>query len=75
MPSKTETNPVRRAWLNDLALMGSNQRRLYNGKIYTDDGAFLVNGAQRTARLLGTWGRLTAEIGVLMAVPEKRSIG
>jgi hypothetical protein len=42
--------------------MGPNQRRLYNGKIYTNDDCFVVNEMQRTERLLGTWGQLTAEL-------------
>jgi hypothetical protein len=32
-----ESDPPRRAWLDQRAQLGPNQRRIYTGKIYTDD--------------------------------------
>jgi hypothetical protein len=59
-----ESDPSRRAWLDQRAQLGPNQQRLYTGKIYTDDGCLIINGAERTSRLLDVWGQLISEIGI-----------
>jgi hypothetical protein len=51
------------------------QARLYCVHMYTDDAIFAVVGVRRALRLLGAWQRLTADIQLKMAPPEKRSIG
>ena len=49
--------------------------RLYLIEMYTDDALMGVVGLERALRLLITWQRLVASIGLLMAPPEKRNIG
>jgi hypothetical protein len=49
------------------------QQRLYFVHMYTDDPIMAVVGVQRAIRLLLTWMRLTTELGLIMAIPEKRS--
>ena len=51
------------------------QRRLYSCYVYSDDPVFLVVGVQRTLRALRVWRRLTTDAGLIMAIPEKRSLG
>ena len=43
--------------------------------MYTDDPIMAVVGVDRAIRLLRLWTRLTAELGLIMAIPEKRSLG
>ena len=43
--------------------------------MYTDDPQFLVVGRENTKRALRVWRRLTSRLGLLMAIPEKRSLG
>ena len=49
--------------------------RLYAAYVFTDDPVFVVVGAERTVRALRTWRRLTADSGLIMAIPEKRHLG
>ena len=51
------------------------QLRLYASFCYTDDPLHLAVGVARTLRLLRAWRRLTTRAGLLMAIPEKRSLG
>ena len=51
------------------------QLRLYASFCYTDDPLHLVVGVERTLRLLRAWRNLTTRAGLLMAIPEKRSLG
>ena len=51
------------------------QRRLYSAYVYSDDPVFLVVGVERTLRALRAWRRLTTSAGLIMAIPEKRSLG
>jgi hypothetical protein len=51
------------------------QLRLYCAHMYTDDAILAVVGVDRALRLLSTWQRLMAEIGLKMAPPAKRTIG
>lgn len=43
--------------------------------MYTDDNIFVVVGAQRAMRALEEWRRLTNDINMEMAIPEKRVLG
>jgi hypothetical protein len=43
--------------------------------MYTDDPIMAVVGVDRALRLLRLWARLTVELGLIMAIPEKRSLG
>ena len=43
--------------------------------MFTDDPQFLVVGAERAKRALRAERRLVDSIGLLMAIPEKRSLG
>ena len=51
------------------------QQRLYSAYMFTDDAIFLVVGRDRALRALRTWRETTEELGLLMAIPEKRSLG
>ena len=51
------------------------QERLYVVHMYTDDPIMAVVGVDRAIHLLRLWTRLTAELGLIMAIPEKRSLG
>ena len=51
------------------------QRRLYFVHMYTDDPILGVVGVQRALRLLRIWMHLVDEIGLIMAIPEKRHLG
>ena len=51
------------------------QERLYAAYMYTDDAVFAVVGVQRAIRALRAWRQLTSNVNLLMAVPEKRSLG
>ncbi len=51
------------------------QERLYVVHMYTDDPIMAVVGVDRAIRLLRLWARLTVELGLIMAIPEKRSLG
>ena len=51
------------------------QLRSYAGYMYTDDPQFLFAGIDNTKMGLREWRTLTEEIGLLMAIPEKRSLG
>ena len=51
------------------------QLRLYAAHMYTDDPIFLVVGVERALRALRVWRTLTQRVGLIMAAPEKRSLG
>lgn len=51
------------------------QHRLYAVHMYTDDPVFIVVGVRRALRALRLWRRLTDEMGLVMAIAEKRSLG
>ena len=51
------------------------QLRLFSAFMYTDDPLFLTVGLERTKRALRVWRRLTDAIGLIMAIPEKRTLG
>lgn len=53
----------------------SEQRRLWAVWCYTDDPIWIVVGVDRTLRALRVWRRLTDQVGLLMAIPEKRNLG
>ena len=51
------------------------QLRLFSAYMYTDDPLFLTVGLERTKRALRVWRRLTDAIRLIMAIPEKRTLG
>ena len=51
------------------------QLRLYACYYYTDDPQFHFVSVERTKRGLRVWRRLTEAVGLIMAIPEKRSLG
>ena len=57
------------------ARTGAHERRLYCVLMYCDDSLIIVVGAPRAIRVLRCWRRLVTDMGLLMAVPEKRTIG
>ena len=63
------------AGVGETPLMVCAQQRLYSVYMYTDDPIFIVVGCQRTIRALRVWRRLTDSIGLVMAIPEKRTLG
>jgi hypothetical protein len=71
--------PQLRAWLEDrLLLLGCDpalQCQLYAALIYTDDPLFMVLGAARMARALAVWTQLCEDVGLLMAIADKRQCG
>jgi len=51
------------------------QLRMYSIYMFTDDAHATVVGVERTKRALRVWRRLTLDAGLIMAIPEKRSLG
>ena len=51
------------------------QLRLFSAYMYTDDPLFLTVGLERTKRALRVWRRLTDAVRLIMAIPEKRTLG
>ena len=51
------------------------QLRLFSAYMYTDDPLFLTVGLERTKRALRVWRKLTNAIRLIMAIPEKRTLG
>ena len=51
------------------------QLRLFSAFMYTDDPLFLTVGLERTKRALRVWRRLTDAVRLIMAIPEKRTLG
>ena len=74
-----DTRPAARDWLTARqkleARVGGHQRRLYSVHMYCDDNIIIVVGVQQAIRLLTVWRRLTNNAGLIMAIPEKRSLG
>lgn len=70
--------PVQR-WLQQRRRLetqvGGHQRRLYFVLMYCDDNIIGVVGADRAVRVLKQWRKLTQDVGLIMAIPEKRSLG
>ena len=51
------------------------EHRLYACYMYTDDPILAAVGVDRTIRMLRVWRALTNELNLLMAIPEKRTLG
>ena len=51
------------------------QERLYSIYMYLDDPICVVVGVERALRALRVWRRLTERVGLIMAIPEKRTLG
>ena len=54
---------------------GAHERRLYAALMYCDDSLLIVVGASRAIRVLRAWRRLVTDAGLIMAIPEKRTVG
>ena len=76
---EADPRPEAQAWLEQRrrveAKHGGHQRRLYGALIYCDDNIVIVVGAARALRLLRQWRALVTDAGLIMAIPEKRSLG
>ncbi|MGA1354809.1 MAG: hypothetical protein ACO32I_08575, partial [Candidatus Limnocylindrus sp.] len=76
---EADPRPAAQAWLQARreleAKVGGHQRRLYFVLMYCDDNIIGVVGAERAVRLLRSWRKLTQDAGLIMAIPEKRSLG
>ena len=76
---EADQRPTAQAWLVHRrqveANHGGHQRRLYMVHMYTDDNIIGVVGVHRCIRLLTGWRKLTLDVGLIMAIPEKRSLG
>ena len=70
-----ETDPERRAYLQERTKMGAEQCALYLAEIFTDDSEFIIVGVERAARFLTAWGKLIDEVRLIMAGPAKRMAG
>lgn len=74
-----DPRPAAQAWLAKRtaleAKVGGHQRRLYFVFMYCDDNIIGVVGVQRAMRVLKQWRQLTQNAGLIMAIPEKRSLG
>ena len=74
-PSAERWRAARQAIRREHADEQRAQLRLYVVHMYTDDPIMIVVGVDRALRLLSLWVRLTTELGLIMAIPEKRSLG
>lgn len=76
---EADPRPSAQAWLRERraleSVVGGHQRRLYFVLMYCDDNIIGVVGAQRAVRVLKQWRTLTRDAGLIMAIPEKRSLG
>ena len=76
---EADPRPTTQAWLEERRGVeekhGGHQRRPYHASIYCDDNIVIVVGAARAVRILRKWRALTTDAGLLMAIPEKRSLG
>jgi hypothetical protein len=76
---EADPRPSAQEWLSERraleAKVGGHQRRLYFVHMYTDDNVIGVVGVDRALRALRCWHSLTSSVGLIMAIPLKRSIG
>ena len=76
---EADPRPSVQAWLTERrklqSRVGGHQRRLYSVFMYCDDNIIIVVGVHRAIRLLRAWRSLTGRVGLIMAIPEKRSLG
>jgi hypothetical protein len=76
---EADPRPSVQAWLAERrklqSRVGGHQRRLYSVFMYCDDNIIIVVGLRRAIRLLRAWRSLTGRVGLIMAIPEKRSLG
>eukprot|EP00965_Chrysotila_dentata_P120289 3977629-Pleurochrysis_carterae.AAC.1 len=78
-----DTSPAYLAWrerrasieLSDEPNAAIANQRLYFAHMYTHDPIIGVVGVQRAVRALRTWRTLTNNANLLMAIPEKRTLG
>ena len=68
-------SPCFRRWCRHRESLGDSPIRLYHVLVYTDDPVWIILSADRVARALKLWHWLTSGAGLLMAIPEKRSMG
>lgn len=76
---ESDPRPSVKAWLAERRAVevekGGHKRRLYFVAMYCDDSIIGVVGARRAVRILKQWRRLTQQVGLIMAIPENRSLG
>ena len=76
---EADQRPAAQGWLRARRALenrvGGHQRRLYSVHMYCDDNVVAVVGVARALRVLKTWRTVTSEAGLIMAIPEKRSLG
>ena len=70
-----ELDPARAQYLKERAALGDFQAALFVLLCYTDDVIFIIVGVARAMRLLEAWGKLIAEVNLLMAGEGKRQLG
>ena len=70
-----ELDPARAQYLKEHAALGDFQAALFVLLCYTDDVIFIIVGVARAMRLLEAWGKLIAEVNLLMAGEGKRQLG
>ena len=66
-------------WLSQRRIIegrtGRHERRMYCALMYCDDSILIIVGAARAKRVLRIWRRLISDAGLIMAIPEKRTVG
>eukprot|EP00965_Chrysotila_dentata_P027996 930736-Pleurochrysis_carterae.AAC.1 len=55
--------------------LGVDDARMHTALMYTDDIVLAVVGTHRTVTLLRAWHRVTRNVGLTMAMPEKKQAG
>ena len=79
--AKCDPRPVFQQWregrlrLQRRRGVKGNQMRLYTSLMYTDDVVHVVVGVPRALRLIREWRAFLEEVGLMMAIPEKRTLG
>ena len=79
---QADRRPSHVAWRQTRAKLASRlgrpahvEQRLYMCLCYTDDPLIAVVGVERAVRALRAWRKLTQDVGLIMAIPEKRTLG
>ena len=74
-PAHIEWRAARAKVAANANVPASGEQRLYFCLCFTDDPIIGVVGVQRAIRALRVWRRLTNDLGLIMAIPEKRTLG
>jgi hypothetical protein len=67
--------PALRAWFIERRKLGPLQHRLLHMMMYTDDPLWFVVGADRMVRCVKLWMCFILKTGLIVAGPEKHSLG